>query len=167
FACALRYYSQGPNRGRNGIFRTYSRSPGIVPEGQPPKAPSCPAHHRQPLNVCVQDCQLICGVCLTVGQHQGHPIDDLQAAFIRERQAPAHLLARLSDPRRAEVCELGEQDKASCEGLVRQDRQAVEQYFQGIARKKSFHGGLGHRKRGGVSGLRSTHWKLKELQSSG
>ncbi|XP_036816964.1 tripartite motif-containing protein 59-like [Oncorhynchus mykiss] len=129
-----------------------------VPEGQPPKAPSCPAHHRQPLNICVQDRQLICGICLTVGQHQGHPIDNLQAAFIRERQAPAHLLARLSDHRRAEVCELGEQDKASCEGLV---RQAVEQYFQGLelvlARKKDFHGGLGHRKRGGVSGLRSTH----------
>lgn len=41
------------------------------------------------------------------------------------------------------VCELGEQleqEKASCEGLVRQDRQAVEQYFQGLelvlARKK-------------------------------
>ena len=74
-----------------------------VPEGQPPKAPSCPAHHRQPLNICVQDRQLICGICLTVGQHQGHPIDNLQAAFIRERQAPAHLLARLSDHRRAEV----------------------------------------------------------------
>ncbi|KAK6296784.1 hypothetical protein J4Q44_G00329260 [Coregonus suidteri] len=71
--------------------------------------PSCLEHHRQPLNVyCVQDRQLICGFCLTVGQHQGHPIDDLQAAFIRERQAPAHLLGRLSDHRWAEVCELGE-----------------------------------------------------------
>uniref|UniRef100_A0A8C8I896 Uncharacterized protein n=1 Tax=Oncorhynchus tshawytscha TaxID=74940 RepID=A0A8C8I896_ONCTS len=131
----------------------------------PLKCPNCQlVYHLFYSHPYLSDCQLICGVCLTVGQHQGHPIDDLQAAFIRERQAPAHLLARLSDPRRAEVCELGEQDKASCEGLVRQDRQAVEQYFQGIARKKSFHGGLGHRKRGGVSGLRSTHWKLKELQ---
>ncbi|XP_070988033.1 tripartite motif-containing protein 59-like [Oncorhynchus clarkii lewisi] len=116
-----------------------------------PQPPSCPEHHRQPLNIyCVQDRQLICGFCLTVGQHQGHPIDDLQAAFIRERQAPAHLLGRLSDHRWAEVCELGEQleqEKASCEGLVRQDRQAVEQYFQGLelvlARKKeAFMGAL-------------------------
>ncbi|XP_035647900.1 tripartite motif-containing protein 59 [Oncorhynchus keta] len=116
-----------------------------------PQPPSCPEHHRQPLNIyCVQDRQLICGFCLTVGQHQGHPIDDLQAAFIRERQAPAHLLRRLSDHRWAEVCELGEQldqEKASCEGLVRQDRQAVEQYFQGLelvlARKKeAFMGAL-------------------------
>uniref|UniRef100_A0A4W5PB66 Tripartite motif containing 59 n=1 Tax=Hucho hucho TaxID=62062 RepID=A0A4W5PB66_9TELE len=112
-----------------------------------PRPPSCPEHHRQPLNVyCVQDRQLICGFCLTVGQHQGHSIDDMHAAFIRERQAPAHLLARLSDHRRAEVCELGEQlEQASCEGLVRQDRQAVEQYFQGLelARKKeAFMGAL-------------------------
>lgn len=117
-----------------------------------PRPPSCPEHHRQPLNVyCVQDHQLICGFCLTVGQHQGHPIDDLQAAFIRERQAPTHLLARLSEHFVVfwivylkcyflKVCEQVEQDKASCEGLVRQDRQAVEQYFQGLelvlARKK-------------------------------
>ncbi|XP_064840745.1 tripartite motif-containing protein 59 [Oncorhynchus masou masou] len=116
-----------------------------------PQPPSCPEHHRQPLNIyCVQDRQLICGFCLTVGQHQGHPIDDLQAAFIRERQAPAQLLGRLSDHRWAEVCELGEQleqEKASCEGLVMQDRQAVEQYFQGLelvlARKKeAFMGAL-------------------------
>nr|XP_046150374.1 tripartite motif-containing protein 59 [Oncorhynchus gorbuscha] len=116
-----------------------------------PQPPSCPEHHRQPLNIyCVQDRQLICGFCLTVGQHQGHPIDDLHAAFIRERRAPAHLLGRLSDHRWAEVCELGEQleqEKASCEGLVRQDRQAVEQYFQGLelalARKKeAFMGAL-------------------------
>ncbi|XP_029528574.1 tripartite motif-containing protein 59-like [Oncorhynchus nerka] len=116
-----------------------------------PQPPSCPEHHRQPLNIyCVQDRQLICGFCLTVGQHQGHPIDDLQAAFIRERQAPAHLLGRLSDHRWAEVCELGEQleqEKASCEGLVRQDRQAVEQYFQGLElvlsrKKEAFMGAL-------------------------
>ncbi|KAM6961121.1 LOW QUALITY PROTEIN: tripartite motif-containing protein 59 [Aplochiton taeniatus] len=69
-----------------------------------PRPPSCSDHAKQPLNVyCVQDRQLICGMCLTVGQHQGHPIDDLQAAFIRERQAPAHLLARLSDQRWAQV----------------------------------------------------------------
>uniref|UniRef100_UPI003AAE750D tripartite motif-containing protein 59 n=1 Tax=Centroberyx gerrardi TaxID=166262 RepID=UPI003AAE750D len=101
-----------------------------------PRPPSCPEHHRQPLNVyCVQDRQLICGLCLTVGQHQGHPIDDLQAAFIREKQTPALLLARLSDQRWAQVCELGEQleqEKARCEGLVRKDRLAVDQFFQAL-----------------------------------
>ncbi|KAF1394121.1 hypothetical protein PFLUV_G00023210 [Perca fluviatilis] len=99
-----------------------------------PRPPSCQEHHRQPLNMyCIQDRQLICGLCLTVGQHQGHPIDDLQAAFLREKQTPSLLLARLSEQRWAQVCELGEQleqEKARCEGLVRQDRQEVNQFFQ-------------------------------------
>ena len=69
-----------------------------------PRPPSCQEHHRQPLNMyCIQDRQLICGLCLTVGQHQGHPIDDLQAAFIREKQTPSLLLARLSERRWAQV----------------------------------------------------------------
>ncbi|TMS07320.1 Tripartite motif-containing protein 59 [Larimichthys crocea] len=92
---------------------------------------------------CVQDRQLICGLCLTVGQHQGHTIDDLQVAFIREKQTPSRLLARLSERRWAQVCELGEQleqEKTRCEDLVRQDRQEVNQFFQTLeavlARKK-------------------------------
>ncbi|KAM3615731.1 uncharacterized protein V6R79_006945 [Siganus canaliculatus] len=99
-----------------------------------PRPPSCQEHHRQPLNMyCVQDRQLICGLCLTVGQHQGHPIDDLQAAFIREKETPSLLLARLSEQRWAQVCDLGEQleqEKARCEDVVRQDRQEVVQFFQ-------------------------------------
>ncbi|XP_026154833.1 tripartite motif-containing protein 59 [Mastacembelus armatus] len=99
-----------------------------------PQPPSCPEHHKQPLNMyCVQDRKLICGLCLTVGQHQGHPIDDLQVAFIREKQTPSLLLARLSEHRWAQVCELGEQleqERARCEDLVRQERQEVNQFFQ-------------------------------------
>uniref|UniRef100_A0A3Q2QTQ4 Tripartite motif containing 59 n=1 Tax=Fundulus heteroclitus TaxID=8078 RepID=A0A3Q2QTQ4_FUNHE len=109
-----------------------------------PRAPSCQEHRRQPLNMyCVQDRQLICGLCLTVGRHQGHPIDDLQAAFVREKRTPALLLARLSEQRWAQVCELGEQleeEKARCESLLRQDRQEVEEFFvsleEVLARKK-------------------------------
>ncbi|KAK2847314.1 hypothetical protein Q5P01_010313 [Channa striata] len=109
-----------------------------------PRPPTCQEHHRQPLNMyCIQDRKLICGLCLTVGQHLGHPIDDLQAAFIREKQTPSLLLARLSEHRWAQVCELGEQleqEKTRCEGLVRQDRQEVKEFFQrlevGLARKR-------------------------------
>lgn len=54
---------------------------------------------------CVQDRQLICGLCLTVGRHRGHPIDDLQAAFIKEKRTPSLLLARLSEQRWAQVGE--------------------------------------------------------------
>ncbi|XP_061638946.1 tripartite motif-containing protein 59 [Phyllopteryx taeniolatus] len=109
-----------------------------------PRAPLCPEHPRQPLNMyCVRDRRLICGLCLTVGQHQGHAIDDLQTAFAREKQTPSLLLARLSEHRWAQVCELGEQleqEKARCEGLLRQDRQEVAQFFHmleaALARKR-------------------------------
>ncbi|XP_069004321.1 tripartite motif-containing protein 59 [Embiotoca jacksoni] len=99
-----------------------------------PRPPSCPEHRRQPLNMyCIQDRQLICGLCLTVGRHRGHPIDDLQAAFTREKNTPSLLLARLSEQRWAQVCEVGEQleqEKGRCEGLLRQDRLELNQFFQ-------------------------------------
>ena len=105
-------------------------------EGQHSRPPTCPEHPRQPLNVyCVQDRTLICGFCLTVGQHQGHAIDDLQTAYVKERDAPTRLVQQLTDNRWAEVCGLGEQleqEKTRCEGLVRQDREAVAQFFQGV-----------------------------------
>lgn len=73
-----------------------------------PRPPSCQQHRRQPLNMyCIQDRRLICGLCLTVGEHRGHPIDDLQAAFIREKQTPSRLLAKLSESRWAQVGEAG------------------------------------------------------------
>lgn len=103
-----------------------------------PRAPSCPEHHRQPLNVyCVQDCKLICGLCLTIGQHQGHTIDDLQTAYVKERNTPARLVEQLTDNRWEEICGLVEkleQEKSRREGLVRQDREAVTHYFQGLER---------------------------------
>ncbi|RVE64928.1 hypothetical protein OJAV_G00130640 [Oryzias javanicus] len=101
-----------------------------------PRPPSCQEHPRQPLNMyCIQDRQLICGLCLTVGQHQGHPIDDLQAAFAREKTTPQQL-AELSSHRWAEACELGEQleqEKSRCEDLLRQDRDDVTQFFHSLA----------------------------------
>ncbi|CAL8349394.1 unnamed protein product [Arctogadus glacialis] len=101
---------------------------------RPPAPSCCPEHPRQPLNVyCVQDRQPVCGLCLTVGRHRGHAIDDLHAAYLRERQTLGQLLAALSEQRLAQVCELGQRldrGKAQCEGLLRADRLAVEQYFQ-------------------------------------
>ena len=71
---------------------------------RPPAPSCCPEHPRQPLNVyCVQDRQPVCGLCLTVGRHQGHAIDDLHAAFLRERQTLGQLLAALSEQRLAQV----------------------------------------------------------------
>ncbi|XP_077468454.1 tripartite motif-containing protein 59 [Stigmatopora argus] len=101
-----------------------------------PKSLVCPEHPGQPLNVyCVQDREVICGLCLTVGQHQGHTIDDLQATFDREKLTFSHLLEQLSEDRWAQVCELGEQldrEKARCESALEQDRLEVAEYFHTV-----------------------------------
>uniref|UniRef100_A0A8C6T1B6 Tripartite motif containing 59 n=1 Tax=Neogobius melanostomus TaxID=47308 RepID=A0A8C6T1B6_9GOBI len=82
-----------------------------------PHGPLCEEHQQQPLNMyCVEDRKLICGLCLTVGHHQGHIIDDLQAAYIREKQTP-QILAKLSE-------------KKCLQDALRQDRQEVLQFFQ-------------------------------------
>ncbi|MBN3310460.1 IFT80 protein, partial [Amia calva] len=103
-----------------------------------PKAPLCEEHPKQPLNMyCVQDQKLICGLCLTIGRHQHHAIDDLQTAYIKEREAPGKLMEQLTDKRWAEVCLLAEnleQQKVKCQNIIRQDKEAVAHYFEGINR---------------------------------
>uniref|UniRef100_A0A673HCG1 Tripartite motif containing 59 n=1 Tax=Sinocyclocheilus rhinocerous TaxID=307959 RepID=A0A673HCG1_9TELE len=107
------------------------------------RPPTCPEHPRQPLNVyCVQDRKLICGFCLTVGQHQGHAIDDLQTACVKERGAQSRLTESL---RWEEVCGLAErlaQEKERSQALVQNDREVVSRFFQGLdlilAQKEDF-----------------------------
>ncbi|XP_077578510.1 tripartite motif-containing protein 59 [Stigmatopora nigra] len=97
------------------------------------KARMCPEHPREPLNVyCVQDREVICGLCLTVGQHQGHTIDHLQSTFDREKLNFPLLLEQLSEDRWAQVSELREEldrEKARCESALEQDRLEVDEYF--------------------------------------
>ncbi|KAK2881610.1 hypothetical protein Q8A67_018878 [Cirrhinus molitorella] len=101
-----------------------------------PRSPACSEHPRQPLNVyCVQDRKLICGFCLTIGQHQGHPIDDLQTAYIKERNAQSRLTEQLKGQHWEEVCGLAErlqEEKIRSQALVQKDREVVSQYFQGL-----------------------------------
>nr|XP_055051733.1 tripartite motif-containing protein 59 isoform X1 [Misgurnus anguillicaudatus] len=101
-----------------------------------PRSPLCPEHPHQPLNVyCVQDRKLICGFCLTVGQHRGHAIDDLQTAYVKERAAQAQLLKCLRGDRWEEICSLAadlQQEKIQSESLVQKDREVVSRFFQGL-----------------------------------
>ncbi|RXN10881.1 tripartite motif-containing 59 [Labeo rohita] len=101
-----------------------------------PRSPSCPEHPRQPLNVyCVQDRKLICGFCLTIGQHQGHAIDDLQTAYVKERGAQSRLTDKLKGQRWEEMCGLAErlqQEKVRSQALVENDREVVSRYFQAL-----------------------------------
>lgn len=101
-----------------------------------PRSPACPEHPRQPLNVyCVQDRKLICGFCLTIGQHQGHAIDDLQTAYVKERTGQARLMESLRGKRWEDICSLAErleQEKVRSEALVENDREVATRFFQGL-----------------------------------
>eukprot|EP00062_Callorhinchus_milii_P000662 gi/632934868/ref/XP_007886743.1/ PREDICTED: tripartite motif-containing protein 59 [Callorhinchus milii] len=101
-----------------------------------PKTPTCPDHCRQPLNMfCLLDRKLVCGYCLTVGQHQGHPIDDLQNAYIKEKETANKLVEQLSDKHWVVMSVFIEQlvlQKAQAEQIIQQDKDTVVQYFEDL-----------------------------------
>uniref|UniRef100_UPI00398E7E82 tripartite motif-containing protein 59 n=1 Tax=Pristiophorus japonicus TaxID=55135 RepID=UPI00398E7E82 len=112
-----------------GIIEKYQKE-------EHPKTPTCPEHCRQPLNMfCLLDRKLVCGYCLTVGQHQSHPIDDLQNAYIKEKETYSKLIEQLTDERWAEVSifiEQLEQQKSQAEQIIQQDKETVIQYFEDL-----------------------------------
>ncbi|XP_053315524.1 tripartite motif-containing protein 59 [Spea bombifrons] len=95
---------------------------------------TCPEHHKQPLNVfCLKDRKLVCGQCLTVGQHRGHPIDDLQSAYLKERETAPQLLAVLSDKNFTGVSTIIkalEEQMAYCRSIIQTDKQEVLSFFE-------------------------------------
>ncbi|XP_063297100.1 tripartite motif-containing protein 59 [Pelobates fuscus] len=98
---------------------------------------TCPDHHRQPLNVfCLKDRKLVCGQCLTVGQHQGHPIDDPESAYIKERETASKFLAALSDKSFTgvtAVIQTLEEQMTHCKSVVQEDKREVLSFFEGIS----------------------------------
>ncbi|NXD80612.1 TRI59 protein, partial [Halcyon senegalensis] len=112
---------------------------------------TCSDHHGQPLNVyCLLDRKLVCGHCLTIGEHQGHPIDDIQRAYLKEKEASGKILEQLTDKHWADVCLLLEklkEQKAQCEGVIQDDKKVVVQYF------KKFNNTLEHKKQALLTAL--------------
>ncbi|NXV19850.1 TRI59 protein, partial [Cepphus grylle] len=98
---------------------------------------TCSEHYRQPLNVyCLLDRKLVCGHCLTIGKHNGHPIDDLQSAYLKEKQNSGKLLDQLTDKHWTDVCLLIEklkEQKSQCESIVQEDKKAVVHYFKKLS----------------------------------
>ncbi|XP_005393179.1 PREDICTED: tripartite motif-containing protein 59 [Chinchilla lanigera] len=94
----------------------------------------CPEHSRQPLNVyCLLDKKLVCGHCLTVGQHHGHPIDDLQSAYLKKKDTPQKLLKQLTDTHWTDITNLIEkleQQKSHSQEMIQGDKEVVLQYFE-------------------------------------
>ncbi|XP_010365016.2 tripartite motif-containing protein 59 isoform X1 [Rhinopithecus roxellana] len=112
-----------------------------------PDIVTCPEHYRQPLNVyCLLDKKLVCGHCLTIGQHHGHPIDDLQSAYFKEKDTPQKLLEQLTDTHWTDLTHLIEkleEQKSHSEKVVQGDKEVVLQYFKELndtleQKKKSF-----------------------------
>lgn len=121
------------------IIEKYQREdhPGIV---------TCPEHYQQPLNVyCLLDKKLVCGQCLTIGQHHGHPIDDLQSAYLKEKDTPQKLIEQLTDTYWTDlthVIEKLEDQKSHSEKMLQGDKEVVLQYFKELTdileKKKHF-----------------------------
>ncbi|XP_048203148.1 tripartite motif-containing protein 59 [Perognathus longimembris pacificus] len=112
-----------------------------------PDIVTCPEHYRQPLNVyCLLDKKLVCGHCLTIGQHHGHPIDDLQSAYLKEKDTPRSLLKQLTDAHWTDITcliEKLEEQKSHSEKMVQSDKEVVLQYFKELTdileqKKKNF-----------------------------
>ncbi|XP_075403097.1 tripartite motif-containing protein 59 isoform X2 [Tenrec ecaudatus] len=102
-----------------------------------PDIATCPEHYSQPLNVyCLLDKKLVCGHCLTIGQHHGHPIDDLQSAYLKEKDTPQKLLEQLTDTHWTDLtCLIDklEHQKAHSEDMVQCDKEVVLLYFKELS----------------------------------
>ncbi|XP_053774033.1 tripartite motif-containing protein 59 [Desmodus rotundus] len=102
-----------------------------------PHIVTCPEHYRQPLNVyCLLDKKLVCGQCLTIGQHHGHPIDDLQSAYLKEKDTPQKLLEQLTDTHWTDLTcliEKLEEQKSHSEKMVQSEKEVVLQYFKELS----------------------------------
>ncbi|NXW51028.1 TRI59 protein, partial [Nyctiprogne leucopyga] len=100
-------------------------------------APTCGEHDRQPLNVyCLLDRKLVCGHCLTIGKHHGHPIGDLQSAYLKEKETCGKFLEQLTDKHWTDVCLLIEklkEHKSQCENIIQDDKKVVVQYFKKLS----------------------------------
>ncbi|XP_048397878.1 tripartite motif-containing protein 59 [Stegostoma tigrinum] len=112
-----------------GIIEKYQKE-------EHPSTPTCTDHFRQPLNMfCLLDRKLVCGYCLTVGHHQGHPIDDLQNAYIKEKETCSKLIEQLTEKRWAKISifiEQLEHQKSQIEQTIQQEKEIVSQYFENL-----------------------------------
>ncbi|KFP74713.1 Tripartite motif-containing protein 59, partial [Acanthisitta chloris] len=103
----------------------------------PSGVPTCPEHHKQPLNIyCLLDRKLVCGQCLTIGQHHGHPIDDLQSAYLKAKETCGKLQEELRDRHWKHVFlryMLLKERKCQCQTAVLGEKEVVVQYFKKLS----------------------------------
>ncbi|EPQ06440.1 Tripartite motif-containing protein 59 [Myotis brandtii] len=91
------------------------------------------------------NCRSIIEIAST-GQHHGHPIDDLQSAYLKEKDTPQKLLEQLTDTHWTDLTcliEKLEEEKSHSEKVVQGDKEVVLQYFKELSdileqKKKNF-----------------------------
>ncbi|KAM3930175.1 tripartite motif-containing protein 59 [Leptodactylus fuscus] len=97
---------------------------------------TCAEHSKHQLNMyCLKDRQLICGQCLTVGPHRGHPVDDPDVAYMKEQQTASKLLAALSDKNFtgvSPVIRALEEQMTNCKNIVLEDKKEVLVFFDNL-----------------------------------
>ncbi|NXL98371.1 TRI59 protein, partial [Tyrannus savana] len=146
---------------------------------------TCREHPRQPLNIyCLLDKQLVCGQCLTIGRHHGHPIGDLHSAHRSAKEAAGKLQEQLPEQYWREVllCYMKlTTQKSQWEKLLRSERDVVGQFFKKLGdtlehKKQALLGALDELDRRflreheplleGVSKMKVEEIELKYLNSS-
>ncbi|NWU06075.1 TRI59 protein, partial [Cephalopterus ornatus] len=152
---------------------------------EPWDAETCREHPRQPLNVyCLRDKRLVCGQCLTIGRHHGHPIGDPHSAHRKAQEAAGKLQEQLPEQYWREVllCYMKlTVQKSQWEKLLRSERDVVGQYFRKLGdtlehKKQALLGALDELNRRflreyeplleGVSKMKVEEIELKYLNSS-
>ncbi|XP_056419162.1 tripartite motif-containing protein 59 [Hyla sarda] len=100
------------------------------------RSKTCAEHSRYQLNMfCLKDRKLICGQCLTVGPHKGHPVDDPDVAYAKEQQTASMLLATLSHKNFTGVSSVIrslEEQMTNCKNIVLEDKKEVVTFFDNL-----------------------------------
>ncbi|XP_024245077.1 tripartite motif-containing 13 isoform X3 [Oncorhynchus tshawytscha] len=125
-----------PQNGINTLQINYSLR-GIVEKYNKirllPRMVLCKHHSGQPLNIfCATDFKLICGFCITTGDHKGHKFCALEDAYEQEKAAFEELFQGVENWRSADTItclETLEASKKNALQLVSRDAEKVMDYF--------------------------------------
>ncbi|XP_070979595.1 tripartite motif-containing 13-like isoform X1 [Oncorhynchus clarkii lewisi] len=125
-----------PQNGINTLQINYSLR-GIVEKYNKirllPRMVLCKHHSGQPLNIfCATDFKLICGFCITTGDHKGHTFCALEDAYEQEKAAFEELFQGVENWRSADTItclETLEASKKNALQLVSRDAEKVTDYF--------------------------------------
>ncbi|XP_069829945.1 tripartite motif-containing protein 59 [Dendropsophus ebraccatus] len=134
---------------------------------------TCAQHSRYQLNMyCLKDRKLICGQCLTVGPHKGHPVEDPDVAYAKEQQTASKLLAALSNKNFTGVSSAIralEEQMSNCKNIIQEDKKEVLMFFDNLIeileqKKQDFLGSLNDLNQEMVDNFAPQIEEMKQIQ---